>query len=104
MRTLVHRRLLLLRNIETLLNSKDFEKFENKLTKEESKELFDLLWDHHYQSFKNKYNKLKLKYTPIEERSVKQLRELASKMKLKNYNCLNKGALISLIKLKENKK
>jgi hypothetical protein len=94
----VHQKTLVMRNIDTFVNSDTFEAVYLHL---DDVEVRRLIFNFNCIKLKNYcYNK-RLETTKYEHLTVRELRQLASKRKIKGYTNVGKGALITLLKKKD---
>lgn len=89
---LVHTRLLVLRNIETLINQKHFRRLWRASSKKKKEEIFEAV-----NNFdKEAIYRWTLKHPDLDygEMPITTLKEIARRLRIKNYSRLNKAALI----------
>lgn len=97
-RSLVHQRCLDIRSIEHTVTSDSFEVAYDSATEEQKKEVQSAILNYRVDDLK----KIVAKLSKGQEFSLRELRELASSERIKNYSQLAKGAL--LLELRKRKR
>ena len=91
----VHQKTLIMRNIDTFVNSDVFRRVYPYL---DEAEIRRYATNFNYTQLKNYCYVNRYKATGYENLSVRELRQIASKRKIKGYTGVGKGGLITLLK------